>query len=184
MTISDINILNTNLVAGAAWNVTESINYSTDDYDFKLYLKKTDTPTSSVSIITATKTDGRFVFSVSAANTASFVKGKHRAQAVIYLTGTSEVVEMVETEIYINKLYANSEDVRSQNEVILDALLAVRASRATREQTEIALPNGRSIKYIDGKELDQQIDYYKKLVRQERLIAEGRPVNPKIRIGF
>ena len=91
---------------------------------------------------------------------------------------------MVESEVYINKLYASAEDIRTQNEIILDALLAVRANRATREQTEIALPSGKSIKYIDGKDLDDQINYYKKLVKQDRLIAEGKSLNPKIRLGF
>ena len=184
MTATDLNILNTNLVAGAAWNISEYLNYSTDDYDLKVYLKKLDTPASAVTTITATKNNNQFVFIVTPANTVGFAKGKYRAQVVVFLAGTSEVVELVESEVYINKLYASAEDIRTDNERILDALIAVRANRATREQTEIVLPSGKTIKYIDGKDLDDQIGYYRKLVKQERLISEGKSLNPRIKIGF
>ncbi len=168
---SDFKILSQILVSGAVWAFTETIAYQSTDYDLIIKLKKTN---SAVMTLTATAGEsGSFVFNITALNTSALSKGWHTAQVVVYNKGTQEIADLLNTDVFIEKLLTDSEDVRTENEIILDNIVAVLKNSSTREQGVIGTPGGTSITYRTLTELSDIKDKYQARVNRERQIKSG-----------
>lgn len=170
---TDFNIFDTKLVAGAAWSITESLaDYPADQYDLKLkFIAKTTGAT--VKSITASASGTDFIISATAITTASYTKGWYKAQILIYETGTDVLVDMLTDEIYIDKLLTDSEETRSDDEIILDSIIATLKNSATREQGAISTPSGTNITYRSLQELNDLKDTYTAKVNRARKLQNG-----------
>ncbi len=170
---TDFNIFDTKLVAGAAWSITETLtDYPADQYDLKVKIKaKITGATVKTLIATADGTD--FIISADALTTAAYTKGWYSAQILIYNTGTDVLIDMLSADMYIDKLLADSEETRSDDEIILDSIIATLKNSATREQGAIQTPSGTQITYRSLQELNELKDTYTAKVNRARKLADG-----------
>jgi hypothetical protein len=170
---SEFLFLESNLVAGTAWSFTESLSeYSADSYDLKIIIQP-KTSGSTTTTITATASGSSFLLAVPASTTSALAKGWYTAQAVIYEAGTDILVDILTTEIYIDKLLSDSVDNRTDSEIILANIITTLKSSVTREQGEITTPAGTTISYRSLQELNDLKDDYQARVNRERALRDG-----------
>ena len=164
------------LYAGASWEWTESLSEypASDGWTLTLYLKhKTDPATTILS----TADGDNFKFSLTADETKAFAKTDYLYQFVAVNSGEVDIVE--EGEVQIGVLLNAADDTRSDNEIILDAIIAALKGRATREQEEIEFA-GRKIKYLSLEELIEAKKYFESEVKKELRVKLGKSGTPRI----
>jgi hypothetical protein len=109
-----------------------------------------------------------FSISVSAATTAGKAAGQWQWTAYVtkgadrFTVGTGTVTLKPDLAAA-----TESTDLRTENEKILDALIATQQRRATKEQESIQI-GGRSIRYLPPDELEKMIGIYTYKVRAEQ----------------
>jgi len=158
------------LYAGASWSWTESLDdyAASDGWALSIYLKhKTD----STVTLTSTASGDDFVFDIGTATTSALSEGNYRYQAVAARSGEVEIVE--EGYIDIKALLTADDDTRSDNEIILDAIIATLKGRATKEQESIQFA-GRTIAYLSLEELINAKKYFEKEVAKDKRTAAGK----------
>jgi len=155
------------LQIGDSWNWAESL----PDYpasagwalSFSLYRYG-----QPVIQIDATASGNDFSISVSAATTAGKAAGEWQWTA--YVTkGADRFTVGTGTVTLLPDLAAATEasDLRTENEKILDALIATQQRRATKEQESTQI-GGRAIRYMAPDELEKMIGIYSYKVKAEQ----------------
>ncbi len=164
------------LYAGATWSWTEEIDDypASEGWTLTILLKhKTDT----AIILTATASDDDYEFDIDTTVTEQFTKRTYTYQGIITNTGEVNIIDEGEIEIF-PKLDITS-DIRTDNEIILDAIVAALKSRATKEQQSISIA-GRQIQYLSLQELTDAKKYYESLVAKEKRVASGKTGTPRV----
>ena len=154
------------LQIGDTWQWTETV----PDYpasagwalSFSLYRYE-----QSVIQIDATTSGDSFTISVSPATTAGKVAGEWQWTAYVH-KGTDRFTVETGTVTLKPDLSAatSSTDLRTDNEKILDALIATPQRRATKEQESMQI-GGRSIRYLAQDDLERMIGIYTYKVKAE-----------------
>jgi len=166
-----LNIANTALYAGQTVEWTESLpSYPASNFDAQCIFKyKSD----SIITINGVASGDDFQFTQPATVNKS---GEYKVQVLILQKDTTNLLDAsAYVTVNVSALLSAESDARTNNEIILDALWEVQLGRATREQSELELPNGTKIKYLSPKELREEISIYQSAVIKEKRRAAGLP---------
>jgi hypothetical protein len=118
--------------------------------------------------IDATPSGDGFSISVPAATTAGKAAGQWQWTAYVTKGADRFTVETGTVTLKPDLAVATeTTDLRSENEKILDALIATQQRRATKEQESMQI-GGRSIRYMSPDELEKMIGIYTYKVRAEQ----------------
>lgn len=166
----------TKLYAGATWNFTESMSDypASEGWTLNIIIKhKTD----AAATLTSTPDSDDFAFSISSTTTADFIKRDYKYQVIASKSGEVELYE--EGDVVIYPLLSATGDYRTDNEIMLDAIIATMKGIATREQRSLKFAD-REFEYLTLDELIKAKKYYEAEVRKERNIASGKKAIPRI----
>ncbi len=171
-----LEFANQTLYAGATWSWTEEIDDypASEGWTLTILLKHN---TDNAVTLTATASGDDYEFNISADDTKQFTKRNYIYQGIITKTGEVNIIDEGEVEIF-PKLDVAS-DLRTDNEIILDAIVAALKSRATKEQQSISIA-GRQIQYLSLQELTDAKKYYESLVAKEKRVAAGKTGTPRV----
>lgn len=162
------------LVVGDRWawkrsdlaDVYDPASY-TLHYDFSL-----QTASGATIALTSAVTD--FVVEVSSATTANYKPGEYAWHAYIVRNSDSERVKVDQGRAtLVRNLEGNTSDTRSDNYKALEAIKAVLAGTATREQSSYTIA-GRAITLRPVSELIDLKNYYQNEVNKELAIERRK----------
>jgi hypothetical protein len=108
-----------------------------------------------------------FLVQVPASVTAGWAVGDYSWAAIVTKAGDRYTVEAGNIQIKPNPAQATALDVRTQNEVALDAINAVLANRATMDQQNYAI-GGRSLSRMPVADLLALRQHYVREIKRER----------------
>jgi len=127
---------------------------------------------------TAYQTDDH-KFSLTSANTSSWVAGKYLATGYCVKGSEYQVIGRKTIEIKINVFTATTYDFRTHARKALEAIEAAIERRASKEQNQLSISTGggssRAVQFMTLEELIKAKAYYQSLVNQE--IAEEKMDN-------
>ena len=133
-------------------------DYPTADYSLSYEFNLIDGATASNFTLTATESNDEYIISTS--NTGSYTKGEYNWVSYITRTSDSARVKMAEGYVEVQDNYATtSASVRSHAKIVLDAVRAVIANRATMDQSSMSIA-GRSLSRTPMSELFDLEDRY------------------------
>ena len=121
----------------------------------------------SIASKAATGSGNTFTMTYTTAETAALGKGTYKLFGWVE-SGTTKIVVSTTTVTVLENLFtAATTDQRSDNQIILDAIIAVIKGRATKQHTEIAIA-GRNIMLLSLEELHAAQKKYELEVREEK----------------
>ncbi|NJD22644.1 MAG: hypothetical protein FIA82_08250 [Melioribacter sp.] len=163
-------ISDTTLFAGAEWNWTDSFtDYPASEFDCVLYLKL---GTNNTITLTPTKDGDDFIFTKPSAFTESLPNGLYNYQYK-FTNLDDDKIYVVPGQVQINSLLSSCEDPRSEDQIVLDALIAARPKVAKRDYASVTI-NGKATTFKTLTEIDQAIVRYKKklgLITTQRILS-------------
>lgn len=143
--------------------------------------------TSAQIKITAASDGADHLIEESATDTSSWTPGRYRYEAYVKKDAERIRVDFGDVEILPDfEAASNGYDARTPNEVILDALEATQAGRATEAESSIAI-GGRQISLLNPRELREEIEAFRGKVKQERdlrRVRQGRSIGKTIKVQF
>ena len=170
--------------AGNRWAwVRDDLNDYGSGYSlsYELTLEGGSTPVS----LSATYSDSKYTVEVSAATTAAYTVGTYQWVALMTRDSDSERVQIASGTIEVKADPAvSTADPRSDVKVILDAIKAVIAQRATQDQMAYTI-NGRTLERTPIKDLLLLRDVYQREYNSElkaERIAKGLNSGNQIRV--
>ena len=155
-------------------------DYSADDgWTLKYTLSGNAGGTIAAKAATGSGTTHTMVFTV--AETAALTKGKFKLFGWVENADASQKITISTTTVTVltNLFTASATDQRSDNQIILDAIIAVIKGRATKQHQEIAIA-GRNIMLLSPAELYKWQKVYEyevqKEIDAERIANGGKAV--------
>ena len=151
-------------------------------YEFRL-------SASTAFSITATESSdpNEYIVEVGSSTTASYAAGLYYWSARIKRTSDNEFITLYEGQTTVEPDPAGTGyDPRSHAQICLDALEAVMERRATTDQLSMSI-DGRSLSRMDNDSLRRHVNYYRRLVKQERQqqrIANGQRTGNTVYVRF
>lgn len=143
------------LYSGATWKWTDTFtDYPASVNDCVLYLRN---GINSPHEITPTKDGDSFEFDVDADLSKQIGFGSFQAQYLF--THSDGTVAVVETALEIKPLLNNPQDVRTEDQKILDALKDAKIKIASRDYVNISV-NGKTTTFKTLLEIEQAIHRY------------------------
>lgn len=174
-----MNFTDLKLYAGATWNWTESLDeYPASEYDLVLYLKN---GTNAAVPLSASQDGDDFEFDLTANTTNQFTKKKYTYQFVVSKAGEVDIIET--GEVYIYAILNLASDLRTHEEIVLDAIKSLIESRATKEQSEISFGD-KTLEYLTPQELEYWKSVYERKVEQIKRQRAGKTGTPRILESF
>ena len=145
------------LFAGADDSWTETFDdYLPSTHKLDIYLKQGANEAVSLSV---SSNDDEFIISY---NSSQLTAGKNQFQYVFTNLETNAISVAFSGYVEIQSLLSQSGDTRSDDEIILDALIDQRKRLANREYNSVNIGNGKTAVFKDAEKLEQEIVRYQK----------------------
>ena len=175
------------LRAGSMWRWKRGLTDYTVS-SFSLHYEFRSTSSTAFSITATENSDpNEYIVEVASSTTASYAAGLYYWSARIKRTSDNEFITLYEGQTTVEPDPAGSGyDPRSHAQICLDALEAVMERRATTDQLSMSI-DGRSISRMDNDSLRRHVNYYRRLVKQERQqqrIANGQHTGNTVYVRF
>lgn len=171
-----MNFIDKILYAGATWKFEEDLDEypASEGWGLSIFLKHKN---EAHSAITAIASGDKFAFDIPISTTSLFINGEYFWQAILSKAGEIEIYD--EGTKTIEVILSLKSDTRTENEIILDAIIATITNLATREQLQIEVA-GMKLQYREQTELERLRKMYEAKVASEKRKLNGLTSQPRI----
>lgn len=152
------------LIAGTTWEWTDYFDdYPSSEYTAECIIRKGSAAAITIESSVSSTEDEAFDFSKDAVSTASITPGDYQFQYIFTNIADGKIYapKIYSGFVPVDPLLSSASDVRSDDQKVLDSLIAARTKIAERDYVNVTI-NGKATTFKRLNEIDAQIIRYKK----------------------